>query len=78
MFILDRIVNDVAVIETIDENCKTIFINTDAALISPDVREGDIILWNGSFYIADKEATSAKKSIIYKRLKNFVNKKYPE
>lgn len=70
MFILDRIVENYAIIEVTDENGEITVIKEDISAISPESSEGDVLVFDNGVYRTDAEATKCRKHSVYERLKN--------
>ncbi len=70
MFILDRIEENLAIIEATDENGEITVIKADMSTISPESSEGDVLVCDNGFYRTDAEATKLRKHSVYERLKN--------
>lgn len=70
MYVLDRFEEDLAVIEVTDEKGDITYIKVEKAMLSPEVKEGDVLSLNGNIYVADKKATELRRKSISVRLKN--------
>lgn len=67
--IVDRIIGDIAVLEKDDRS----HIEVSLAEINADIKEGSILLFDGSEYTADKVSEQARRNKLFEmqeRLKN--------
>ena len=67
--IVDRIVGDIAVLEKEDRS----HVEVSLSEINLDIKEGRVLLFDGSVYTADKESDDARRKKLFEmqeRLKN--------
>lgn len=75
IFILDRFEEGYAFIEATDENSDVRIIRVEKSSVSPESKEGDVLLQNDGFYTSDTKATIERKMRIINRLRRLRNKK---
>ena len=68
--IVDRIVGDIAVLEKEDRS----HIEASLADIGFDIKEGSILLFDGSVYIADEDSEATRRKRIFEMQQKLKNK----
>ena len=69
MLILDRLEGDTALIEYTDDNGNIVIIKADMNAISPEVKEGDVLVYNDEIYSTDYKATDIRREKLNRRLR---------
>lgn len=69
LLILDRFEGDTALIEYTDDNENVVIIKADISSISPEVKEGDVLVCNDEIYSTDYEATEIRRDKLNRRLR---------
>ena len=69
MLILDRFEGDTALIEYTDDNGNIVIIKADMNAISPEVKEGDVLICNDEIYSTDYKATEIRREKLNRRLR---------
>ncbi len=67
-FFLDRFEGDRAVVECEDDDGAVNFLTVSKSSVSPDSREGDALILNGSLYETDAELTASRRAKILRKL----------
>lgn len=70
MYILDRIENEIAVIEYIDKYGESSMINVSKDSLASDVSEGDVVNLENGIYYTDKAETEKRRKRIIEKLNN--------
>lgn len=78
MYILDRFEENFAIIEKSNEDGSFSIIKVDKQFITPDVSEGDVLLFENSLYFTDIESTKQRKEKIRKRIRRIKKKTQSE
>lgn len=68
---IDRIENDIAVLESLESKEK---INVNITLLPQNVKEGSIIVYENNKYIKDEETELKRKTELQSRFNNLIKK----
>ena len=69
MLIIDRFEGDTALIEYTDDNENVVIIKADISSVSPEVKEGDVLVCNDGMYSTDYKATEIRRKKLNIRLR---------